>query len=130
MKNAFLVSVVEGMEFRFDQISGNEIKLFFGDEGLKQTNVRGNVLSIYYMFDGEEPNGLIKSSADKTNIIFENKKLVDVRLYGSPASEYHPENLVVEKEKEFTLPAFILYDNRPSKEEMTERININQNEIN
>ncbi len=75
------------------------------------------------MFDVTEPNGLIKSSADKTNIIFENKKLVDVRLYGSPVSEYHPENLVIGKEKEFTLPTFILYENRPNKEKLLERIN-------
>ncbi len=122
-KNALLVSIVEGMGFRFDQISGNNIKLFFGEEGLKQTNVSGSVLSIYYMFEGEEANGLIKSSADQTKIIFENKKLVDVRLYGSPASEYHPENLVEGKEKEFTLPTFILYENRPSKTEMLKRIN-------
>ena len=58
------------MGFRFDQISGNNIKLFFGDEGLKQTNVTGSVLSIYYMFEGEEANGLTKSSADQTQNYF------------------------------------------------------------
>ena len=121
-RNAVLVSVLEGMDFRFDQISGDEIQLYFDEEGLKRTNVKGSVLSIYYMFDEEEPNGLIKSSADRTDLIFENKKLVDVRLYGSPASEYHPENLVEGKEKEFTLPTFILYENRPNKKFMLNRI--------
>ena len=33
-----------------------------------------------------------------------------------PASEYHPENLVEGKEKEFTLPKFIFYENSPVKQ--------------
>ena len=40
----------------------------------------------------------------------------EVKMYGTPASEYHPENLVKGNEKDFTLPSFKVYLNRPKKE--------------
>jgi hypothetical protein len=43
-------------------------------------------------------------------------------MYQSVQSEYHPENLVEGKEREFTLPQFIIYDNRPKKEELIKLI--------
>ena len=36
-------------------------------------------------------------------------------MYGSPISEYHPENLVKGNEKAFTLPTFKVYTNKPEK---------------
>jgi len=36
-------------------------------------------------------------------------------LYGTPVSEYYPENLVEGKELSFTLPGYIVYPNRPTK---------------
>ena len=102
-------------KFRYNQISGDTIKLFFDDSKLQRTEVAGNVLSIYYMFEDDEPNGLLKSSAERAKIYFNKNKVENVKLYGSPASEYHPEGLVKGKEKSFTLPNFILYKNRPSR---------------
>ena len=110
-QNAFIL-------YRFDQISGDRIKMFFENRKLSRTEVKGNVLSIYYMFEKDEPNGLLKSSARDAKIIFDNNTIVDVRLYGSPISEYHPENLVVNNEQSFTLPKFIIYGSRPDKEKM------------
>lgn len=114
--NCLIVSTIKDYEFRYNQISGDTIKLSFDDGKLIRTDVAGSVLSIYYMFDDDEPNGLLKSSAERTKIYFSNNKVEDVKLYGSPASEYHPEGLVKGKEKSFTLPNFILYKNRPGKE--------------
>jgi hypothetical protein len=80
--------------------------------------VRGNVLSIYYLYEDEEPNGLLKSSSEEAKILFKNNGVENVRLYGNPISEYHPENLVEGKEKDFTLPTFVLVKNKPTKEEL------------
>jgi hypothetical protein len=41
-----------------------------------------------------------------------------VRLYGSPNSEYYPENKVEGKELSFTLPEYVFYKNRPTKKEL------------
>lgn len=120
--NSIIISELEGYDWRYDQISGQNIKMFFNDSTIERTEVYNNVLSIYYLFEEGKPNGLIKSSAQTGKIIFENGKVVDVRLYGSPKSEYHPENLVKDKTREFTLPLFRLYENRPQKNEMMKLI--------
>ncbi len=118
-KNAFILSEDVDYEFRYDQISGKVIKMYFENNKLSKTVVNGNVLSIYYLYEDEGPNGLIKSSSENATIKFDKNRVADVRLYGTPASEYHPENLVVGKEKDFTLPSFIIYKNKPTKEGIT-----------
>ena len=114
--DASIISDNEDAEFRFDQISGDNIKLYFGDNNILRTEVDGSVLSIYYIAEGDEPSGLIKSSAQSAVIYFEDSAVERVKLYGSPDSEYHPENMIVGKEKDFTLPTFIIYEGRPDKE--------------
>jgi hypothetical protein len=122
-KNGYILSKNEDYLYRFDQMSGDRIKMFFNDRKLSRTEVKGNVLSIYYMFEKDEANGLIKSSARDAKIIFEENTIVDVRLYGSPISEYHPENLVENNEQSFTLPKFIIYGSRPEKLKMLQNRN-------
>ena len=118
MHNAFILTKIENFNFRFDQISGEHIKMFFEKNKLQKTSVDGNVLSIYYLFEDEAANGLIQSSANNAKIIFTDNEIHDVKLYGQPISEYHPENLIENKEKEFTLPSFILFEGRPEKENL------------
>ena len=69
------------------------------------------------MYEEREPNGLLKSSANEITIDFENSKVKDVKMFGSPISEYHPENLVKDNEKSFTLPSFYIYSDKPNKAE-------------
>jgi lipopolysaccharide export system protein LptA len=114
--NASIISSNEKYELRFDQISGRNIQMLFGEEGLEKTEVTGSVLSIYYLFENEVPNGLLKSSSEKTIIYFEDNAVKEVKFFGNPASEYHPENLIEGKEKEFTIPSFVIIKNRPTKE--------------
>ncbi|MDQ7817158.1 MAG: OstA-like protein [Melioribacteraceae bacterium] len=114
--NSFIISTQEGYDTRFDQISGREIRMLFGQDGLEKTEVMGNVLSIYYLYEEDEPNGLLKSSSERANIFFSNNSVSEVKFYGNPASEYHPENLIEGKEKDFTIPSFIIIKNRPTKE--------------
>lgn len=114
--NASIISKNPEHEFRYDQISGNNINMYFGENGLERTEVNGNVLSIYYLYENGEPNGLLKSSSEEAKIYFKGNNVDKVLFYGNPASEYHPENLINGKEKDFTLPAFMIIDNRPQKE--------------
>ncbi|UCH65730.1 MAG: hypothetical protein JSW63_00935, partial [Ignavibacterium sp.] len=51
-------------------------------------------------------------------IIFEENEVSEVRLYGSPVSEYYPEKQIVGNEKAFTLPKYKFYQIRPAKLEM------------
>ncbi len=121
--NALIVSLNKGYDFRYNQISGDTLKLGFDDGNLVRTEVMGNVLSIYYLFEEDEPNGLLKSSSQKAVIFFEDNKVKNVKLYGSPASEYHPEKLIKGKEREFVLPSFVLYESKPDKNKFLQKIN-------
>ena len=56
-------------------------------------------------------------------MMFEENTVIDVRLFQSVESEYHPENLVQGKEKEFTLPNFIIYNNKPELKDLLKENN-------
>jgi lipopolysaccharide export system protein LptA len=115
-RNGFILSQNKNYENRFDQISGDQISIYFDSVGINHTDVEGNVLSIYYTYENEDPNGLTKSSSQKAKIIFKDKIVDEVRLFGSPLSDYYPENLVQGNELTYTLPDFIIIKDRPKKE--------------
>ncbi len=117
-QNAFLLSQSENYPLRFDQISGSRVTINFVDQEIHETDVEGDVLSIYYLYDENEPNGLTKSSAQSAKIIFEENKVEEVKLYVAPNSEYYPEKMVNGNEKSYTLPNYVFYNNRPLKEKL------------
>jgi len=121
--NAIIISQNPEYEFRYDQITGDKIELFFTDQGLNRTDVIDNVLSIYFLYEDGKPNGLLKSSSQRAKMMFEENTVVDVRLFQSVESEFHPENLVQGKEKEFTLPNFIIYNNKPELKDLLKENN-------
>lgn len=115
-RNALIVSYNDSFPGRYDQISGDSLIMYFEDGNLNRAEIYGNVLSIYYLYEDNEPNGLIKSSSVDAIIIFEEKKINEVKLYGEPKSDYHPEKLILEKPQDYFLPKFIYYDNKPNKD--------------
>lgn len=128
-RNAFLLSQNEKYRKRFDQLSGSKIIIYFNDNGIDLTEVFGGVHSIYYLYEDNSPNGLTKSSAESAKIFFENKKVSTVKLFGTPTSEYYPENKVEGSELAFTLPGYILYNNRPQKNELLSTLKDKENFI-
>lgn len=116
-QNALIISHNKTYPFRFDQISGRKIVIKFRNGNLIQTDVYKNALSIYYLYENNKPNGLLKSSAENEMIYFKNNKVDNVKMYGSPISEFHPENLIKGNEKDFTLPTFIIYSGRPIRKD-------------
>ncbi len=116
--NGLILSSNPDYKTRFDQMSGDMINIYFDTSGINNTEVTGNVLSIYYSYEGTEPNGLIKASSQKGRIFFEDDKVNEVKMYSNVLSEYHPENLVAGNELSFTLPAFMLVNDRPLKDDL------------
>lgn len=116
-ENAFMLSQHKIFNQRFDQTSSDSIYLYFIGNRLEKADFTGKVQSIYYLYDEDDPNGLVKSTAQKTTIVFEDNEVEQVRLYGSPTSEYYPEVKVEGLERTFTLPKFVLSENKPIKEE-------------
>jgi lipopolysaccharide export system protein LptA len=113
--SSFIMSKIENYDNRFNQISGKRIKMYFRNGDLQKTEVFGNVLSYYYLFEDETANGLLKSSSEDAILLFKDNSISDVKLYRSIKSEYHPENIITGKEREFTLPSFIIHKNKPDK---------------
>jgi lipopolysaccharide assembly outer membrane protein LptD (OstA) len=128
-KNAQLISVEDSLRFRYNQITGNSIVMDFAEGKLKSIFVDGNVLSIYYMVDNGVSNGLIKSSARSTLVEFDSNGVAKVKLFGTPKSEYHPENLIDGNEPDFLLPSFRLYQDKPKRSLFIDRIKRNKNFI-
>lgn len=116
--NALVTSFNVEFPARLDQISGGEVQMSFEENNLTLTEVFQNILSVYYLYEEEKPNGLIKASARDARINFLNKKVEEVRLFGEPNSEYHPENLVKGNEKNFLLPRFKIFPPKPKKLEL------------
>jgi lipopolysaccharide export system protein LptA len=121
--NAFILSQNIIYKNRFDQISGSKVNLYFFDNELKKTDVFGGVYSIYYTYDSDAPNGLTKSSSQTSTILFLEKRVDQVKLYGSPVSEYYPEKLVKGKELSYTLPGYVFYTDRPTKKTILGNLN-------
>jgi lipopolysaccharide export system protein LptA len=119
-QNAFILSHNEKYKDRYDQISGNKVIIHFDDNGIRETEVFGGVHSIYYLYDNNEPNGMTKSSSGYAKILFVNKQVDEVKLYSSPVSEFYPENKVAGNELGFTLPGYVLYNDRPVKSVLLE----------
>jgi hypothetical protein len=115
IKNSLIIS--KNGEFRYDQVSGNEVVMHFDEGKLKKTNIYKDVLSFYFVYDESKPNGLIRSSSVDAIITFDSNKVEDVRLYGEPISEYYPENLVKGNEKKYFLPTYTDYGKAPMKME-------------
>lgn len=120
VNNSFMLSQNQHYNARFDQTSSNHINLFFSNNKIQKAKFIGSVFSIYYLYEEEVANGLTKSSAMDATIVFEENAVAEVRLYGSPKSEYYPEKQIVGNEKAFTLPRFVFYTNRPLKEQLLE----------
>jgi len=115
--NSFMLSQNRIFDKRFDQTSSDGIDLYFFENRLERAEFTGIVQSIYFLYDDDVPNGLIKSTAHKAVIIFKDNEIDQVRLFGSPTSEYHPEVKVEGLERTFTLPKFVLKENRPLKKD-------------
>lgn len=120
--NAFMLSQNKNFPLRFDQSSSSAIKMYFDDNRIQKAEFFGNVYSIYYLYEEEEPNGVMKANSKEALILFENNEVTEVKLFGSPGSEYYPEQQVMNNEKSYLLPKFIFIENRPDKEKMYQQI--------
>lgn len=120
---SFMLTQNENFPERFDQSSSFATKIYFDNNKVNRVEYFDNVFSIYYMYDDNQPNGLIKANSKDAIIYFDNNEVSDVKLLGNPGTEYYPENLVEGREKNFLLPKFNLIQARPSKDQMYDKLN-------
>jgi lipopolysaccharide export system protein LptA len=101
------------LAFRFNQLTGRELTMYFRADKLEQVDVQRNATSLYYLFDNNEPNGVNKSSGDRIVIDFIDGAVDRIKVVGGVQGQYFPEKMLLNRETEYNLDGFRLFDNRP-----------------
>jgi len=91
---------------RFNQMSGQTIILHFEKKALRRIDVVTTATSLYYLFDGDSPNGINKTTGDRVTVSFVEGKIDRIAAIAGAEGQYVPERLVRGREREFELPGF------------------------
>jgi lipopolysaccharide export system protein LptA len=98
---------------RFNQLTGRELTMYFRADKLEQVDARKNATSLYYLYDGNVPNGVNKSSGDRIFIDFLSGAVDRIKIVGGVQGQYFPEKMILEREPEYNLEGFKLFTDRP-----------------
>jgi lipopolysaccharide export system protein LptA len=99
---------------RYNQLTGRKIEMFFQDDKLHEMAVDQNAISLYYLYDGKDPNGANKTSGDEITMTFLEGKIDLIRIVKGIEGTYYPENMVLKKESKYNLDGFELRTDRPT----------------
>lgn len=99
---------------RFDQLTGEQLHMYFADQVLAKIDVQIRAMSVYYVYEDSLANGLNKSSGDRVLITFTKGRVKSILVVGGVEGEYVPENLVRNRYDEYALPGFRWLPARPS----------------
>ena len=115
MGNAFAISPSDSnFPGRYDQLTGESMKMQFVDKGLSRIDVETRAISVYHLYEDSLGNGLDKTSGDRIVIHFDEGKVQSIRVIGGVEGQYVPENMVHGKETEYRIAGFELHANRPA----------------
>jgi hypothetical protein len=104
---------------RFDQLSSREIMLRFANGKVSQIDAEHNATSLYYLFDGVQPNGVNRSSGDRIVLEFQGGKIDQIRILGGVEGRYFPETMIANREHEYNLDGFRWRTDRPMRRLLT-----------
>ena len=114
MGSAFAVSRSDSLHpDRYDQITGDLLRMLFGAQGLSRTDVEGRAVSLYHLYDDSLANGANRTSGDRIVMLFAGGRAETITVYGGVEGEYFPENMVRGKEADYALPGFTWRPNAP-----------------
>jgi lipopolysaccharide export system protein LptA len=99
---------------RYNQLTGRKIEMFFQDDKLHEMAVDQNAISLYYLYDGKDPNGANKTSGDEITMTFLEGKIDLIRIVKGIEGTYYPESMVLKKESKYNLDGFELRTDRPT----------------
>ncbi len=114
MGNCLAISQSDSLGLvRYDQLTGEQMFLRFGEDGLESIDVNDRAISVYHLYEDSLANGLNKTSGDRIVLEWDQKKLSSIRVFGGVQGEYVPENMVLGREKDFALPGFNWREQKP-----------------
>jgi len=98
---------------RFHQMTGQVIVMHFTGGAISEINVNQTATMLYYLFDGERPNGLNTTTGDHVTVTFIDRKIDRIKVVGGVEGQYVPERLLAGHEAEHNLAGFNWKDQRP-----------------
>ena len=104
---------------RFDQLLAREITLRFRDGRIYQIDAERNATSLYYLFDGSQPNGLNRSSGDRILMDFADQRVDRIKIIGGVEGKYFPEPMIAKRERQYNLEGFRWITDRPRRRQLT-----------
>jgi lipopolysaccharide export system protein LptA len=115
-KSLVLIQNLEVPDFndRYDQISGNDITMYFKEGKISFTEVKKNSNSIYFIYENKKANGANISEGENMFIYFDSdEKVATLKIEKDPKGQYVPEILVGSAKTR--LPEFVLRTDKPIK---------------
>lgn len=114
MSDAFAASRSDSVRpTRFDQMSGELMRMYFAGKGLERIEVDDRATSLYHLYEDSLANGVNKTSGDHIMVSFGDGKVQAIRILGGVEGQYFPENLVEGREAEYAIAGFLWRTNRP-----------------
>lgn len=98
---------------RYDQISGDHIRIVIQSDTLRRVTAVGSARSITYRYEDERPEGLTRFTSDTIKAEFQDGKPHDVYWLGGVHGEQHPERIVTGHVMDHRLPGFVWREDRP-----------------
>lgn len=114
--HAFAVSRVDSVHrTRYNQLSAREITMHFQSGKIVGIDADRTATSLYYLFDGLEPNGVNRSSGDRILMEFVGGKIDRIKIVGGVEGKYFPEHMIMNHEHEYNLDGFSWIPDRPKR---------------
>jgi lipopolysaccharide export system protein LptA len=98
---------------RFDQMSSKDMVLYFSDDRLERIEAEGTAVSLYFLYDGGEPNGVNKTSGDRILLYAKDGRAQSIKVLGGTEGRYFPEKFVNGSESKYDLAGFKRRTDRP-----------------
>jgi lipopolysaccharide export system protein LptA len=112
--NAFAASQSDSVHVnRFDQMTGQKMTLCFLNDKLERIDAVGTAVSLYFLYDRGEPNGMNRASGDSVLVFAQGGRAETVKVQGGTEGEYIPEKSLAGSESKYNLPGFIWRTDRP-----------------
>jgi lipopolysaccharide export system protein LptA len=114
-KSAFALKPNESYKDRYDQMSGVYMFMRFRENNIEYIRVDTNAASIYYSFEeNNNPGGANRAAGEVITLLFENKEVNLVKVYGKPKGTFYPEGVL--NPSELRLLGFRIRNDKPVRQ--------------
>ncbi len=103
---------------RVNQIIGDEILIEFQEGKIKVLESYQNAKSLYYLMNDSIPDGASVTACDTIVANFNNGQADEIVWLGKVAGDVFPESNVEQNPKEYYLPKFVWFGNKPKKKKL------------